>query len=68
MQVKSAEEEYHEYDYCEHWGLNCALFKARILKNVFQCGPLEAYSFFAGAVLHDEVKSLLNIELAGQNE
>lgn len=51
------------YDFCEQWGLNRSLFKARILKNVFQCGPLEIYSFFSGAVLHDEVKSLLNLDV-----
>ena len=51
------------YEYSERYGLNRSLFKARILKNVFQCGPLETYSFFSGTVLHDEVKSLLDIDV-----
>lgn len=40
-------------------GLNKALFKVRILKNAFKASPLEVYSFFTGAILADEIKSII---------
>ena len=40
-------------------GLNKALFKVRILKNAFKASPLQVYSFFTGAILADEIKSII---------
>ncbi|MBQ7336569.1 MAG: 2-dehydro-3-deoxygalactonokinase [Clostridia bacterium] len=40
-------------------GLNEALFKVRILKNLFQKDAMESYSFFLGAVLSAEIKIIL---------
>lgn len=47
------------YCYCDVHGINESLFKVRILKNLFHATANEAYSFFLGAVLHDEIKSVL---------
>lgn len=46
------------YDYCCSEGINKSLFKARILKNVFNCTNDEIYSFFMGTVLCDEIKQI----------
>jgi 2-dehydro-3-deoxygalactonokinase len=43
------------YEYCRDKGLNEALFKTRILKNLFGASPLECYSFLIGALLCDEI-------------
>ena len=48
------------YCYCDAKGINEALFKVRILKNLFGASADEAYSFFLGVVLHDEIRSILN--------
>lgn len=40
-------------------GINAALFKTRILKNIFSAGNLSAYSFFLGAVLSGEINAVL---------
>jgi len=44
------------YDYANNYGINEALFKVRILKNKFNLGKIQLYSFFMGAVLHGEIK------------
>ena len=41
-------------------GLNKSLFKVRILKNAFKANPVQVYSFFVGAVLSDEIRSILS--------
>ena len=41
-------------------GLNKSLFKVRILKNAFKANPVQVYSFFVGAVLSDEIHSILS--------
>ena len=46
------------FDTAEELGINDALFKVRIMKNVFKSTDLECYSFFIGVVMHDEVVSL----------
>lgn len=46
------------YDYAKTKGLNEALFKVRVLKNLFSKNADEVYSFFMGAVLCDEVISI----------
>lgn len=46
------------YDAADELGLGDALFKVRIMKNLFGASDIECYSFFLGAVMHDEIKSL----------
>lgn len=50
------------YNYCLKNGINDALFKVRILKNIFKKEPSEIYNFFMGIILCDEVQYVL-----GQN-
>lgn len=47
------------YEYAESAGINKALFKVRILKNIFSCTKEEVYSFFMGTVLCDEIVSII---------
>lgn len=46
------------YDAAAKNGLGAALFKTRIMKNLFAESPLACYSFFLGALLADEIQSL----------
>ncbi|MBR3934164.1 MAG: 2-dehydro-3-deoxygalactonokinase [Clostridia bacterium] len=48
------------YNYCSKKGINEALFKVRVLKNIFQETNSRIYSFFLGAILHGEVQYILN--------
>ena len=48
------------YDYCLDEGINKALFKVRILKNVFSCTKEEIYSFFMGVILCGEIDNIKN--------
>ena len=43
-------------------GLNKALFKLRIMKNIFKCPPEEVYNYFVGAILCDEIDYILSLE------
>lgn len=47
------------YFCCENKGINEALFKTRILKNIFGCNREQTYSFFLGVVLQGEIDSLV---------
>ena len=47
------------YNYCLNNGINEALFKVRILKNIFKKGPAEIYNFYMGVILCDEVQYVL---------
>lgn len=47
------------YDYAKSAGINKALFKVRILKNIFGCTKEEVYSFFMGIILSDEIQSII---------
>ncbi len=47
------------YSYSKIDGLNKALFKVRILKNVFKKSPSQVYGFFLGAILADEIDNIL---------
>ncbi len=49
------------YDAAVRNGLASALFKTRIMKNLFAEDKKRCYSFFLGALLSDEVKSLTNM-------
>lgn len=50
------------YDYCTAFGINEALFKVRVLKNVFRAIPKQVYSFFVGTVLQAEIKKIIETE------
>lgn len=56
------EEEYllKGYEYCKEKGINEALFKVRILKNLFSCTENQAYSFFMGVILTCDAEYALN--------
>ncbi len=47
------------YRYCTDCGLNAALFKTRILKNMFGRNEREIYGFFMGAVLQAEIDAII---------
>ena len=47
------------YNYCLKNGINEALFKVRILKNLFKKGPAETYNFYMGVILCHEVGYVL---------
>ncbi len=48
------------YDYCLKEGINKALFKTRILKNIFSCTKDETYSFFIGVILCGEIEHIIS--------
>lgn len=61
------------FDTCKNEGINKALFKVRILKNIFNASPIECYSFFMGVVLCDELISIISsdaekVVLAGKSQ
>ena len=47
------------YDAAASQGLSAALFKTRIMKNLFSADARACYSFFLGALLSDEIRSLV---------
>ena len=49
------------YEYCLAHGVNEALFKTRILKNIFGATKEDCYSFLLGVVLCDEVRALARV-------
>lgn len=61
LNITKANEEYllKGFEYADRHGINEALFKIRILKNVFGRNPEEIYGFFMGVVLCDEIKQIL---------
>ena len=48
------------YNYSVQYGINNALFKVRVLKNLFGATADEIYSFYMGAVLQGEIKQILS--------
>jgi 2-dehydro-3-deoxygalactonokinase len=61
------------YRYAKEHGLNEALFKVRILKNLFGMTPVGCYSFFLGAVLADEISAIVascatRVVIGGKNQ
>lgn len=48
--------------YAKEAGLNKALFKVRILKNIFKKSPIEVYSFYIGAILSDEIDHIIKAQ------
>ncbi len=51
------------YIYCRDKNINEALFKVRVLKNIFGVTSFQAYSFFLGAILFAEVKYVINLKI-----
>ena len=49
------------YDYCNGHGINEALFKTRVLGNLFSTEKSQVYSFFMGVVLCQEVNSVIDL-------
>lgn len=49
------------FDFCRENGINRALFKVRVLKNLFRATEDEAYSFFIGAVLCGEIIEVVKL-------
>lgn len=45
--------------YAMEKGISEALFKVRILKNLFRKTPVEVYSFFLGAILASEIEAII---------
>ena len=64
--VNLSEEQYNTeyllmgYDYTEKLGINEALFKTRILKNLFSAPADKSYAYFLGVVLYSEVKAIIS--------
>ena len=61
------------YEYCHAHGINEALFKVRILRNLRGASAEDCYSFLLGAVLGDEIDAILDGEeetvvLGGQKQ
>ena len=61
------------YEFCKQNGVNCSLFKVRILDTIFARNKSEVYSFYIGVVLCDEVEQILSknpkrIVIGGQNK
>ena len=52
------------YIYCRDKNINEALFKVRVLKNIFDVTPSQAYSFFLGAILFAEVKYVIDSKIS----
>lgn len=50
------------FSYCEKCGINKALFKVRVLKNMFKKSQSEIYSFFMGVILQGEISEILRSE------
>ncbi len=49
------------YEYCKKHGINEALFKVRILKNLFKANSEQCYGFFLGIALCGEIEKILQV-------
>ncbi len=49
------------YHYCNKLGINEALFKVRVLGNLFNADKVQTYSFFMGVVLCAEINTVLKM-------
>ncbi|MBO5224396.1 MAG: 2-dehydro-3-deoxygalactonokinase [Clostridia bacterium] len=47
------------YEYCKKNGINEALFKVRILKNLLEATPQQCYGFFLGIALCGEIDKII---------
>lgn len=61
LNISKANEEYllKGFEYADRHGINEALFKVRILKNLFVRNAEEIYGYFMGVILCDEIKQVL---------
>ncbi len=50
------------YRYCNEFGINEALFKTRVLGNLFNADKVQAYSFFIGVILCAEINTVLKMK------
>ncbi len=48
------------YDACVEMGINQAVFKTRILRNIFGLNDIDCYSYFLGVILAHEIKTIIN--------
>lgn len=48
------------FEYCSENGINDALFKVRVLKNLFGKNAVAVYNFYMGVILCDEIKYVLS--------
>lgn len=48
------------YKLAKQVGVNKAIFKTRVMKNLYGASDVESYSFFLGAVLCDEIADILS--------
>lgn len=53
---------YKGYEYASENSINVALFKVRILKNIYSCTDSQAYSFFMGVILQPEISEIIKAE------
>ena len=49
------------FEYCKENGINKALFKVRVIKNIFSRSVDEVYSFFMGVVLCGEISEIIKL-------
>lgn len=65
LSISETDEEYLLMgdDYCRKHGINEALFKVRILKNLFGATPVQCYSFFLGVVLSAELDAVRGCDI-----
>ena len=63
LSCDNVEEEYllKGYHYCQNHGINEALFKVRVLGNLFGADKTQLYSFFMGVILFNEINEVLKI-------
>jgi 2-dehydro-3-deoxygalactonokinase len=61
LSLDTYDKEYLEkgYEYCKENGINEALFKVRILKNLFGATSEQCYGFFLGVALCGEIEKIL---------
>ncbi|MEE1049204.1 MAG: 2-dehydro-3-deoxygalactonokinase, partial [Clostridia bacterium] len=61
LSVSDMDEEYlmKGYTYCKNKGINEALFKTRVLKNLFGCNKEQTYSYFLGVILYNEIAQVI---------
>jgi 2-dehydro-3-deoxygalactonokinase len=50
------------FEYCKENGINKALFKVRVLNNIFSGTADEVYSFFMGVVLCEEILEIIKLK------
>lgn len=50
------------FEYCKENGINKALFKVRVLNNIFSRTADEVYSFFMGVVLCEEILEIIKLK------